>query len=329
MPTSPTPPLRSHFFRPSLRPLLVIGCVAVLTSVFLPCAALAAEAPVGTAHVYKRVGSRELKLHVVSPPDARPTDRRPALVFFHGGGWTGGGPTQFNTQSAYLASRGLVCVQVEYRLLDKSDKAPPLVCVQDAKSALRWVRAHAAELGIDPARIGAGGGSAGGHLAAFVGMVEGQDDPADDLAISPRAAALVLFNPVFDNGAEGGWGQARVGTRVKEFSPAHNISADDPPAIVFLGRDDKLIPVATVERFQAGMKSAGVRCEALFYADQGHGFFNQDPFKTRSLIEADKFLASLGWLKGAPTLAEPDPANPPAPAPAPAAAKKKKPSAGK
>lgn len=325
MPTSSTPLQRSRFVRHSLRPLLAAGCLTLLTSVFLPRAALAAEAPVGTAHVYKRVGSRDLKLHVVSPPNASPADRRPALVFFHGGGWTGGAPTQFNTQSTYLASRGLVCVQVEYRLLDKSDKAPPLVCIQDAKSAMRWVRAHAAELGIDPARIGAGGGSAGGHLAAFVGLVEGQDDPADDLKVSPRAAALVLFNPVFDNGAEGGWGQARVGARVKEFSPAHNISADDPPAIVFLGRDDKLIPVATVERFQAAMKSAGVRCDAFFYADQGHGFFNQDPFKTRTLIAADKFLASLGWLKSSPTLAEPDPAS----TPAPAAAKKKKQPASK
>lgn len=285
---------------------LALFAVALLT---LPAPATrAAESPVGTAHVYKRVGARDLKLFVVSPPDAKPTDRRPALVLFHGGGWTSGAPTQFNTQSAYLASRGMVCVQVEYRLIDKSDKAPPLVCIQDAKSALRWVRAHAAEFGIDPARIGAGGGSAGGHLAAFVGMVEGQDDPADDLKISARAAALVLFNPVFDNGPVGGWGQARVGERVKEFSPAHNITSDDPPAIVFLGRNDALIPVATLERFQAAMKSVGVRCDTHYYAGQAHSFFNKDPYKTRTLIEADKFLASLGWLKGPPTVTEPSPA---------------------
>ena len=276
----------------------------------VPCFAFAAESPLGTAHVYKHVGDRELKLFVVAPPDAKPTDRRPALVFFHGGGWTGGAPTQFNPQSAYLASRGLVCVQVAYRLLDKTDQAPPLVCVQDAKSAMRWVRSHAAELGIDPARIGAGGGSAGGHLAAFVGLVAGQDDPADDLNVSPRAAALVLFNPVFDNGAEGGWGQARVGARVRDFSPAHNVTAAAPPAIVFLGRADKLIPVATVERFQGAMRSAGVRCDVHFYADQGHGFFNQEPYRTRTLRAADQFLASLGWLAGPPTLAEPDPAIP-------------------
>jgi acetyl esterase/lipase len=222
------------------------------------------------------------------------------------GGWVQGGPTQFNTQSEYLATRGMVCIQVEYRLLDKKGSEPPVVCTQDAQSAMRWVRAHAKELGVDPQRIAAGGGSAGGHLAAFVGLAEGTDDPQDDGKISPKANALVLFNPVFDNGP-GGWGVARVGDRYKEFSPAHNISADDPPAIVFLGTKDKLIPVKTVENFKTEMDKAGVRCEAFFYKDQAHSFFNKEPWKTLTLIEADKFLAALGWVSGPPTLKAPQP----------------------
>ena len=259
----------------------------------------------GEERIYKKVDGRDLRLFIVKPDDWKATDQRPALVLFHGGGWTGGAPTQFNDQTAYLAKRGLVCVQVEYRLV-KDTPGPPTNCVRDAKSAMRWVRSRAAELGIDPQRIGAGGGSAGGHLAAFVGMVEGNDDPADNLKISPKAAALVLFNPVFDNGPDGGWGTARVGERYKEFSPAHNITSDDPPAIVFLGRNDTLNGVPVVERFQANMKQAGVRCETRFYDGQAHGFFNNEPWKTVTLIEADKFLASLGWLKGPPTLKEPD-----------------------
>lgn len=284
---------------------------------FLACSpAFAAEAKakpafLGEERVYKQVEGRGLRLFIVKPEDWKATDQRPALVLFHGGGWTGGTATQFNDQAAYLAKRGLVCAQVEYRLV-KDVPGPPTNCVRDAKSAMRWVRSHAAELGIDPQRIGAGGGSAGGHLAAFVGMVEGNDDPADDLKVSPKAAALVLFNPVFDNGPDGGWGTARVGSRYKEFSPAHNITADDPPAIVFLGRADTLNGVPVVERFQANMKQAGVRCDTRFYDGVGHGFFNGEPWKTATLIEADKFLASLGWLKGAPTLKEPDLSNPPA-----------------
>lgn len=274
-----------------------------LTILLLLSSALMAE--VATVHTYKKVGDRELQLTVTKPPDWKSTDLRPALVFFHGGGWVSGAPTQFTQQSEYLATRGLVCIQVEYRLLDKNDKEPPVECVQDAKSAMRWVRSHAGELGVDPQRIGAGGGSAGGHLAAFVGMVKGQDDPQDDIKISPKANALVLFNPVFDNGPDQGWGTARVGDRFKEFSPAHNITSDDPPAIVFLGTQDKLIPMTVVERFKANMEKVGVRCETRFYEGKGHGFFNKDPDKTMTLIEADKFLTSLGWLKGEPTLQKP------------------------
>jgi acetyl esterase/lipase len=262
----------------------------------------------GDPMVYKRVGGRDLHLYVVKPPDWKTTDRRPAMVFFHGGGWVQGPVSQFNEQSQYLASRGMVCVQVEYRLIPKGDKGPPVVCCEDAKSAMRWVRGHAAELGIDPDRIAAGGGSAGGHLAAFTSMVPGMNDPADDLNISPKAEALVLFNPVFDNSPDGGYGHqggcgySRMGQRYQEFSPAQNITSNAPPAVVFLGTKDYLIPTAVAERFQANMEKAGVRCDLHLYQGQNHGFFNQEPYRTATLIEADKFLESLGWLEGKPTL---------------------------
>jgi acetyl esterase len=268
----------------------------------------AGEKNFGTPAVYKKVADRELKLYVAKPADWKSGDKRAALVFFHGGGWVGGGPAQFNEHSKYLVTRGLVCIQVQYRLLDGKSKEPPTVCVQDAKSAMRWVRSHASELGIDPQRIGAGGGSAGGHLAAFVGLVNGLDDPQDDQKISPKANAMVLYNPVFDNGPDQGWGTGRVGDRYQEFSPAHNITAGAPPAIVFLGTEDKLIPVKVVERFKANMEKAGGRCEANFYEGQGHGFFNSKNarYYYETLLATDKFLASLGWLQGPPTLTKPE-----------------------
>ena len=264
--------------------------------------------PVGEAFVYKRVEGRELKLYVLRPAGWQASDHRPAIVFYHGGAWVGGGPNQFNEHSTYFASRGLVCVQVEYRLLKGDPKTPPVVCVHDARSAMRWVRTHAAELGIDVNRIAAGGGSAGGHLAAHVGLVDGVDDPQDDRSIPVKPAALLLFNPVLDNGP-GGWGTARVGSRFPEFSPAHNVSRDDPPAIVFLGTMDKLIPVATLEKFKTAMTKAGVRCELHLYEGQGHGFFNfkgsGGKYYALTVRAADQFLASLGWLQGAPTISEP------------------------
>jgi acetyl esterase/lipase len=255
--------------------------------------------PVGKAHVYKQVDQRELHLYVVEP-SAPAKEPRPAAVFFHGGGWVGGRPTQFNDLCEHLAKRGMVAVQVEYRLLDGKSNAPPTDCVRDAKSAMRWVRAHAKELNIDPKRIAAGGGSAGGHLAAFVGMVAGNDDPADDASVSAKADALLLFNPVYDNGPDDGWGRARVGDRYAEFSPAHNITADDPPAIVFLGTQDKLIPVAVAERFRKNMQDAGLRSELRLFEGEAHGFFNKDPFKSQTITASDEFLTSLGWLPPKP-----------------------------
>ncbi len=249
--------------------------------------------------IYKQAGARALKLLVDKPAGWRATDQRPAIVFYFGGGWVGGSPTQFLKQSEYLASRGMVGIRVEYRTIPKPEKGPPLVCCADAKSAMRYVRSHAAELGIDPHRLAAAGGSAGGHLAAFTGLVPGLDDPQDDLTVSCRPDALVLFNPVFNNGP-GQWGHARVGGRYKEFSPAHNIGPGAPPTIVFLGDTDKLIPVAVLRDFEAGMKQAGARCETHVYPGAGHGFFNQDPHFALTLTEADKFLASLGWIQGPP-----------------------------
>lgn len=267
----------------------------LLILTMLSATALAAD-PVGTPHVYKTAGNRQLRLYVVAP-EKEPDALRPAAVFFHGGGWVGGSPSQFDDLAKHLAERGMVAVQVQYRLLDKSTNEPPEMCIQDAKSAMRWVRQHASELKIDPNRIAAGGGSAGGHLAASVGMLEGHDAPTDDITLSAKANALLLFNPVYDNGPDNGWGTGRVGDRYPEYSPAHNITADDPPAIVFLGTADKLIPVSVAQRFQENMKAVGLRSDLHLFEDQPHGFFNKDPYQSETRELTDKFLVSLGWLK--------------------------------
>jgi acetyl esterase/lipase len=251
--------------------------------------------------VYKKVDGKELKLFVDKPPGWTAADKRPAIVFFFGGGWVGGTPKQFERHSAYFATRGMIGIRVEYRTIAKGDKGPPLLSCADAKSAMRHVRANAAGLGIDPQRIAGSGGSAGGHLAAFTALLDGLDDPKDDLKVSCKPDALVLFNPVFNNGP-GEWGHERVGKRYREFSPAHNVKKGAPPAIVFLGEKDDLIPVKVATDFEASMKKAGSRCDTHLYPGAGHGFFNKEPYYQQTVIESDKFLASLGWLKGEPTL---------------------------
>lgn len=258
---------------------------------------------------YKKVGDVELKVHIFNPPGHKPTDRRPAIVFFFGGGWTHGSAGQFVPQCRYLALRGMVAITADYRVYERH-QAKVADCVADAQAAVRWVRANAKRLGIDPDRIAAGGGSAGGHLAAATAMLK--DFTGDkDTAISFRPNALVLFNPALDltpivenEKREARW-RERLGADVKDLSPALHVKPGAPPTIIFHGKADNLIPYSRMETFAKAMKAAGSRCELVGFEGQGHGFFNYRPrstqYFTETLRSADQFLVSLGYLSGMPT----------------------------
>ena len=255
------------------------------------------------AVIYKAVDGGKLKLFVFNPDGHKASDKRPAIVFFFGGGWKTGTPEQFYRHCKYLASRGMVAFSAEYRLTSKRQNTPR-ECLMDSKSAVRWIRTHAKELGVDPSRIAAGGGSAGGHLAAATGTTKGFEEEGEDLNISSRPDALVLFNPVFDNGP-GGYGHSRVAEYWKEFSPLHNISETTPPTVIFLGTKDILVPVETAQKYKLLMKKKGRRCDLHLYEGEKHGFFNfkkNRKMYTQTVIDMDRFLASLGYLKGEPTL---------------------------
>ncbi|MCE5328707.1 MAG: alpha/beta hydrolase [Planctomycetaceae bacterium] len=253
--------------------------------------------------VYKKTPQGELAMHVHMPKDWKPADKRPAIVFFFGGGWTGGTVEQFRKQAEYFASRGMVAARADYRVKSVHGVTPDK-CVADAKSAVRYLRANAAALGIDPDRIVASGGSAGGHIAACSGLSEGLED--EDPAVSSRPNAMVLFNPVAKL-----YGRAPLTAAMahdpklaKIISPCAHVKADSPPAIVFYGSEDKFYKVDGRE-FEKAAKQAGAKMAFSVYQGQNHGFFNHSPYMERTLIEADKFLAALGYLKGPPTITEP------------------------
>ena len=128
---------------------------------------LAVQADGAEVVTFREVGGVELRLHGYKPKDWKASDRRPAIVLFFGGGWVGGTPKQFQPHAKYLASRGMVAFCAEYRTKKRGD-ATPFDCEADGREAVRWVRANANDWGIDPRRIAAGGGSAGGHVAAAV-----------------------------------------------------------------------------------------------------------------------------------------------------------------
>ncbi|MGC8550872.1 MAG: alpha/beta hydrolase [Acidobacteriaceae bacterium] len=148
--------------------------------------------------MYKSVAGSNLHLYVLEPKEGS-AKARPAIIFFHGGGWVAGHAGQFNVQARQAVAGGMAAIEVQYRLLGKGSDESPKICVEDAKSAVRWVREHAAELGVDPNRIVESGGSAGGYLAVFASMAPGWNDPHDDLSVSTKANLLMLYNPVIDN----------------------------------------------------------------------------------------------------------------------------------
>ena len=266
-------------------------------------------APLPGAEVmtYKEVSGSKLILNVFYPKDHdAKKDKRPAIVFFFGGGWTGGNPKQFQPHCEYLASRGMVAISADYRVKSRQGTSP-FECVKDGKSAVRWIRANARKLGVDPNRLAAGGGSAGGHVAAATGNLRGLEEEGEELSVSSKPNALVLFNPVYDNGPKG-YGHSRVSARYKEISPFHNLLKGSPPTITFLGDKDSLIPVSTAEAYKKRMEDVGSRSELRVYAGQPHGFFNQGKkgnYYEKTVLEMDKFLLSLGWLKGKPTIKAP------------------------
>lgn len=250
--------------------------------------------------LYKEIDSTQLFLEVYYPDSFDISKNHPAMLFFFGGGWINGDRKHFLPQAKYFAKRGLVCFLADYRIENKHNTTP-FESLKDAKSAIRFLRANATKFNIDPDKIIASGGSSGGHLAAATALIDGYNESSDDRSISSVPNALVLFNPVIDNGP-GGYGNERIGMAYKDFSPLHNIKKETPPMILFLGTEDKLIPVETAQYFKVAMENIGNRCDLMLYEGEGHGFFNHRHFEfyKNTVLETDKFLQSLGYLKKEP-----------------------------
>lgn len=283
------------------RPLLLrllIGCCAACLLPTIDANPDSAGSKQPRTVVYKQAGGQSLDIRILQPAGSPPDHGRPALLFFHGGSWTLGAPSQFLHQAEHFASEGGVALLVQYRLLAKDEHKPPIPCIEDAKSAMRWVIHHAAELAIDPERIGAAGGSAGGHLAAFLAIDGGFDDPSDDAGIPVRPRALVLFNPILDL-SPGHWGHDRVGDDWPRYSPLQKVAAGAPPALVMVGSRDAILPAC--QAYHDAVEAAGSRCVLKVYDGQGHGFFNfrkdGNRYYDLTIDAMDDFLMSLGWIQ--------------------------------
>ncbi len=246
--------------------------------------------PGGIEVVYKRVGDTPLTLHLFLPQQPSTAAGRPAIMFFHGGGFGGGHPAQFFHHCARFASRGFVAASARYRLLNKG-AASVGDCLMDAKSAIRWLRMHAAELHVDATKVVVGGSSGGAALAADAAMIPGWDAPDDDLAISAKPDALVLFSaalfePTFVPGRFD-----------PQFYAVNHVQPNIPPMLILHGAEDSHFPLPQMEQFRDAMIAAGNHCE-LHVSSGEHGFANYERDDHRpyhaTLANVDHFLTGLG-----------------------------------
>jgi acetyl esterase/lipase len=252
--------------------------------------------------LYKQIDTTRLFMEVYHPEEIDSEKKYPATVFYFGGGWNGGTIKQFEPHARYFSQRGMICFLVDYRVKSRQE-ATPFESLKDAKSAIRYIREHADEFHIDTSKIVAAGGSAGGHLAAATALIDDYNESTDNLSVSCIPNALILFNPVIDNGP-GGYAYERIGDAYPDFSPLHNINRGAPPTIFFLGTNDNLIPVETARYYEKVMERVESRCELHLYEGEKHGFFNYRNFKYYKLTvsEADKFLQSIGFLEIEPMI---------------------------
>lgn len=278
--------------------LMGVGLVVLLSMVM-------GRPPVGKGaerEVYKTVGGKELALWVYKPKRLKEGTRHPCVVWFFGGGWKVGSPGQFAAQSKVLAKRGVVAVAAEYRV-ESRHGGTPVESTMDARSAVRWLRIHADDLGIDSERVAVGGGSSGGQLALACEMVADVNDPTDKISVSPEPNALVLFNPVVNMDIP----LIRKETSEEELaelmkiSPMQNLSRKLPPTIIFQGTEDLIVPADSVVAFVERARSIG--SETIHYHSypgRTHEFYVYGPDSRRdykdTLEKVLDFLGGLGWL---------------------------------
>jgi acetyl esterase/lipase len=258
--------------------------------------------PPGKVFTYKQSAGQAREMEVYFPPNHDASKAKvPGLILFHGGSWSGGTLQQFRAACHYFATRGLVTATANYQMLGKkaAESLPPgetrkRVCVTDAKSAIRWFKEHAGELGVDPERIIAGGGSAGGHVSALATLNPGLNDPADPAGFDTGVVAYLWFNPAF----------SPEDHRDSEIDVLRSLRKEQAPSITFFGTNDTWLK--GWEKVSEKLKDLGHSGSEQWFAEgQGHSFFNKEPWRTLTLLAADRFLVQRGLLQGEPTQAAP------------------------
>lgn len=247
--------------------------------------------------VYAQYGERKVLLDLYLP-NSPAQKALPCIMVIHGGGWRNGDKQRFAPIAASLADHGFAAACIGYRLLPEVEFPAP---IQDCKAAVRWVRANADKYGIDGAKIGAIGGSAGAHLAAMLGVshkVAALEGAGGNQGVSSRIQAVIPM--------AGPSSMTRYAERMsisKELadliSPLTHVDADSAPMLIMHGEDDRTVPMEQSEMLQQKLQRAGVPAEVVRVAKGPHGFWNQKPWFDDTMSRAVKFFNAT--LQGGPS----------------------------
>jgi acetyl esterase len=242
---------------------------------------------------------KDLKLFIAKPSDE--DKDRPVIIFFHGAGFSNNkvNSSQFEHHAKYFAAQGFVTVCAEYRPLELEGPFSPIDSLENAKSAIRWIRENSSDLGVNPNKIIAAGASAGGYLCLCAAMINQFDDPYDNIFISAKPDALIIFNGGVDSEL-----LIRLfpdlEAELLEASPSKNIREGLPPSLFFHGTEDKNIPIQDVQQFTETMHSTGNISKLITFEGVGHGFFNYGNLDNKpyikTLSETEDFLKQLNIL---------------------------------
>jgi pectinesterase len=254
--------------------------------------------------VFARYGERELKLDLFMPKEG--TGPFPAIVFVHGGGWAGGNKTEYRPMAQLFAARGYVCICISHRF---SSEAKFPAAVQDCKAAVRWLRAHAEKYKIDPNRIGAVGGSTGGHLVNMLATTSGVarfegdgGNPTFSSAVqsvvnmagtmdmtmphfiervrkNPKDPAAVFLGAVYDDNPK----------LYVDASPITYIDCCTPPMLHMDGEQDK--PAFRTEISRQKLKDLGIRTQLIVVKDSPHAFWLFEPWFSPMVEDVAKWFA--------------------------------------
>ncbi len=268
--------------------------------------------------VFKKTHTRELKVFVDYPGNWKATDNRPAIIFWHGGGFTQGNAGQFFHQANYFTQRGAVCFRPEYRIRD-TDSTLPVSSVEDGISAVRWIKERANAFGIDPNQVVVGGGSAGGCMAAAVatidakkfaslGFIGAEENPSTDISVK----AMLLYNPFVDFFEPTHPRQIEeeclfLGKDPEDYrealhaiSAVENLTKESPPSIILFGTRDAFY--VSDLRWIVRARELGLKCVDYVYKGEVHSWFNNSPHLEYTTHNVNEFLIDIGFLDREPVV---------------------------